>query len=373
MALALALGAPAVTAQTEGKERPLSPFQMKQTERAQLESMLKAELQRTVDSQKRIEGQGKHPLVLSARFERRDEFGRGANTPWLIVDISKGYLPRNPDYNRGVRHMGADFEDILSELHNTAYELLLDVVHIKGVEFLFDGRDIYHYYPEDSPPEYFDPSHKDAVSSAATSTVVVAAGHGIYRNYGSVCGLAWCPQRDEHNGITEDFVTPGYAAELKKWLIERSHETVTMIGNPRSKSTDTHQPSGQPWWKLGARYSLEASYPDSPEIWHSLPNNTGHLRERNEDIRSRPLFANHIGAGTILHLHTNAANPSATGVRVLFHTGRAIDEKLGNSILCYMKELIHAQEPYEDYTVPNMAIPRNDLGENSLAHMPPLL
>ncbi|MBB1087813.1 N-acetylmuramoyl-L-alanine amidase [Lysobacter sp. SG-8] len=346
---------------------------MKQTERAQLERMLKAELQGTVDRQKRIEGQGMHPLVLSSRFEHRDEFGTGANAPWLIVDMGKGYLPRNSDYNRGVRYIGADFEDAMSAISMAAHELLRDVVKINGVEILFEGRDIYHYYPEEAPPERLRSYQPDTNRFTTNGTVVVAAGHGVYLHYDSACGTPWCPQRDQHNGIVEDFITPAYADELSHWLIERSHETLGAIARPRSQSPELHTASGHPWWQMGARYALEAAFPTEAEIWASLPSSPEANREALEDIRSRPKFANHIKAATLLHLHTNASeNTTITGTRVYYQTGRPADSSLGNSILCYMKELIQAQGPYEDYYVATAAEPNNK-GKNRLAEMPSVI
>jgi hypothetical protein len=50
--------------------------------------------------------------------------------------------------------------------------------------------------------------------------VVVAAGHGIYYNHGF---KDWPAQRDPSNGITEDFITPGYATEL---LHSRQHSPI---------------------------------------------------------------------------------------------------------------------------------------------------
>jgi hypothetical protein len=199
--------------------------------------------------------------------------------------------------------------------------------------------------------------------------VVVSAGHGIYYNYEYE---DWLAQRDPSNGITEDFITPGYATELSTWLSARSGATTPFT---RSTATDLHQPSGQPWWKMGARYHLEVTYPDNPEIWHSLPNAPPYdMWERDEDIRSRPLLANHIGAGTILHLHTNAADDtSATGARAFYHTGRAADQQLANNILCYMKELIQAKETYKNYTVASQSVKATKYGENRLAEMPSVI
>lgn len=150
-----------------------------------------------------------------------------------------------------------------------------------------------------------------------------------------------------------------------------SRSAATIVFPRSASTTTTHIPSGQPWWQMGARYHLQALYPENPEIWNTKRDNkTNTLRERDEDINSRPLFARHIGANTLIHLHTNGSIDTAdTGTQVYYHTGRAADELLGNSILCYMKELIQANEPYENYTVPSQSIGAVNNGENTLATM----
>lgn len=119
---------------------------------------------------------------------------------------------------------------------------------------------------------------------------------------------------------------------------------------------------------MAARYRLQASFPDMPGLWNSLPEATHSLRERDEDIRSRPLYANSIGAGALLHLHTNASGPSATGTRIFVERGRVEDGLMGRSILCYMKELITAQDGYETYRVSDN-VEEGQHGENRLAEM----
>jgi len=58
---------------------------------------------------------------------------------------------------------------------------------------------------------------------------------------------------------------------------------------------------------------------------------------------------------------------------VYYHAGRAANQLLGNSILCYMKELIQAKASYENYTVPSQAEGATDNGENTLATMPSVI
>lgn len=56
---------------------------------------------------------------------------------------------------------------------------------------------------------------------------------------------------------------------------------------------------------MAARYNLQEILPGQPEIWNSLPTATHDLREYDEDIRSRPLYANHLNATGLISVHTN--------------------------------------------------------------------
>lgn len=55
---------------------------------------------------------------------------------------------------------------------------------------------------------------------------------------------------------------------------------------------------------------------------------------------------------TLLQVHTNGVtNTAVRGLRLIYQPGRVEDEKLAESALCYMKELIHATPSYESYPV----------------------
>lgn len=323
---------------------------MPTAKRAQIEIMLTQELQHRLSTAKRITGQaGNVGLKVSL----------DARSGMLIIDLSKEYVPY------GAQHITAEIEDSTTQLANTASELLRGVVQLNGVLIHIDGKDIDKYFED---KEIVKPiSAKSTLITGAAGKVVVSAGHGIYYHYGF---NDWRAQRDPSNGITEDFITPGYATELHNLLVQRSDASVYLA---RSIGTHSHMPSDEAWWKLGARYSLQEAYPQVRGIWLSYPKSTEALRERNDDIMSRPKYANHLGANTLIHLHTNAADPSATGVRAIYHAGRHADQRLANNILCYMKELIRAKEIYAGYTVPLQAEARNNLAENSKAAMPSVI
>jgi N-acetylmuramoyl-L-alanine amidase len=310
--------------------------------------------QQEVDRQPRIDGQGEHVTVIA----RLDDSSKK-----LYLNFSLDYLPENAYAN-------AEFEDLRSLVWNAVMEVLRGQSDVSTLEFQFGGKSLDELFPEERLRDEKIRSLSPAVSgyssiNTSSGPVVVAAGHGIYYHYGF---KDWRAQRDKVNGITEDFITPDYADELALWLGDRSKVPVMFA---RSLAASIYLPSGKPWWEMGAKYNLKESYPENPEIWDSRPEDQTNLRDRNEDINSRPLFANHLAANTIIHLHTNADSSGlSSGARVFVHGGRLADQKLGDNILCYMDELIHAIDKYKGYIVSGKADAKSDLAENRLARMP---
>lgn len=332
------LGATPVAA---GSKLPPTAMSLASGDRLELERMLTRELQRVVDKQQRIAGQGGH-VSVKATFD--------PSNPTLLVNFSRSYLPK---YN------GAAFEDLTHELSTLVFDLTDGLVHVRGLEFRIEGKPLNRYFPDEVPP-----IRKRAGAQLEPDTIVaIAAGHGYYLNHED---NTWRPQRDPSNGITEDFLTPYFILDLKDALLARSAVT---IANARTPSTSTHAPSGQPWWKMGARYYLQSIYPALPAMWNSLPSSTDVMRERDEDIRSRPLFANYVGADTLIHVHTNAAETSAPrGARAYVQDGRTQDLPLASSMLCYMKEQITGQASFASYPVADYPHTGN-YGEMRLADM----
>lgn len=124
---------------------------------------------------------------------------------------------------------------------------------------------------------------------------------------------------------------------------------------------------------MAARYLLESSLPDWPDIWHSLPDDTSDLREYKEDIRSRPLYANSLGVDAMISVHTNASdNVGAHGTTVIVQPGRPESAELASMALCYMREYIQAKKEYADFSVAHTPL-LADKGENRLAAVPSII
>lgn len=332
--------------QSHGAQAQLASFsRLDLKQRLQLEDTLTEELQRLVDKQKRTKGQ-EPDVEVKARLDIKRQI--------IIVNLSRNYLPRTN---------GAEWENLTQELNNAIYSILDGHLTYVGIEFLINGKGILHYYP--------DPVGKRREVSPTvqvTPTVVVAAGHGVYLNYDS---LTWRTQRDPSNGITEDFLTPLYANELTRWIRDRSQ--VLVRNDVRSSSLELYGRNQRPWTEMAARYHLRDQYPNNLEICCSLPASTDGLREYDEDIRSRPLYANFVNADTLINLHSNAfGDPTVRGARIIVQPDRPRDFELANSMLCSMRELIQTQPAYSNFPVAAAASTDNK-GENRLANMPSVI
>ncbi len=266
------------------------------------------------------------------------------------------------DFGPGFRP-GPDEADML--MHDLAITLRYYVekagLPSVDVDFLFQGKPLKHYYPKELavPPQ--------ARNDPDNQTVLVSASHGLIRVHPS---LDWAYQRPEAFGFREDLITPAYADELQAVLEARSGVAVTRA---RNRIDEDHPESNHPWGHMSARYHLKSLLPDRSAIWNSLPNSTDNDREVKEDIRARPLYANHLGVGGMLSLHTNGSDKGdARGAEVYYHADKPGDRELAASVLCGMRELIHAQPGYESFPLkqePNSG--RH--GENRIGTMPSII
>ncbi|UPG86142.1 N-acetylmuramoyl-L-alanine amidase [Luteibacter aegosomatis] len=281
-----------------------------------------------------------------------------------VFDPTANSLIVNMDERFGPMSTSPEMEDFRRRLEIELEPYIDGLSSFSGLRFRFGGKDMYFWFPEERDP----PAVKDKKRLSATGAPVVAvsAGHGYYYHHGY---KDWRPQRSPYNGILEDEITLVFASLLFADLYMSNTSPVLV----REGGFGQHKPSGQPWQMMGARYLLEDSMPNRPDIWHSLPDATEALRDYKEDIRSRPLYANELGADAVFHLHTNAVDNSATrGAKVVVQEGRVESIKLGSAVLCYMKEQIHAQKDFKGYPVSN-TLTQGNYGENRLAAMPSVI
>lgn len=228
------------------------------------------------------------------------------------------------------------------------------------LEFRFNGQRLEDRYPEPRPAG----QHRDGAAVREALDVFLSAGHGWYLRD----GRAWRLQRPLVNGMVEDLVTPQFARKLAASL----HGGGVTTAGARSEKDQLFPAATKPWWQMASRYHAKALYPARPDIWQSYTDRQSPLREYNDDIRTRPLLANMLGAATLIHLHTNAAGPAARGAMAFHQPGRPTDRRLGHVLLCAMRASVQAAPGYAGYRV-RVQPHEGNYGENRLAGAPSIL
>lgn len=337
---------------TTATDSPSAPIE----ERARLEPILTALVQEHLAKEERLPGQ--QPII-----NPRVWYNQEGNT--LNIDLGRGYLPT---------HYTITFEERLNVITSILYEAARPTP-IYRLKVLFDGKDVFDYFPEEKgPDDQSVPGAGNRASSRsrmgeANGKVLVAAGHGIYFNSKY---KDWRAQRDPSHFVVEDFVTPLFARHLRNYLHDRSEAEIFLA---RSTQTSLYPESGKPWLSMAARYHVKAELPELVSIWNSIgqrPSDEG-LEERDQDIRSRPLYANHLSVDAVIHLHTNAhVDPATRGIRVFHHPKSAESKRLGDLALCYMRESLGSSSTYSSFPISGESREENH-GENRLAHMPSII
>ncbi|WP_442254943.1 N-acetylmuramoyl-L-alanine amidase family protein [Stenotrophomonas pavanii] len=271
----------------------------------------------------------------------------------MVVEFGPGYLPGN-EQNYGELFL----IPLAADLRHYSKRAGLDIL---DVEFLFQGKPIEAHFPEDHP------APRAAKSRSVHTQALVSSSHGYIALHPS---RAWEFQRPAPLGLQEDVLSPTYGDELQRLLEQRSG---LVVHRARSRSIDPHLESGLPWEHMSARYHLKALLPERADIWNELPNSADSDREVKEDIRARPNYPNHLGVDVMLSLHTNGnLAPSVRGAEVYHHRSKPEDKVLGDSILCGMRELIHAQPGYENFPV-RAESAADGHGENRIGKMPSVI
>ncbi|MFA0925078.1 N-acetylmuramoyl-L-alanine amidase [Xanthomonas fragariae] len=306
-------------------------------QRTELSKLLKAELQKTIASQKRLPGQVVSPVDV--RFDSK--------TGMVLIELGKGFVPK------GDSHISGELEDQLHQITGVATEILTGNLSFTGTSCTFGGISTDKLFPQ----EKWEPSNKKQTispSAEAKAPVVVSAGHGRTKAKGG--GWGW--QRELINGWHEDIDNPTLASKLATHLQTRSKEVVAF---PRSTSETIESATKLAWWKLAAKYHLARILPNEKDMWGSLP-----ADEIGSDIRSRPRYARYLKAKAIVSLHTDAGSTTGTGSKILYATGSASSKLLADAVSCSMKEVINATPGYEQWLV-RAAEASAEYGENTHA------
>lgn len=307
---------------------------------------------------------GLDDLLLGRKFFDGDDLPVTAK---VSIDEPNNVIVVDLDERLGPRAYTAESEDMNQLIFNSLINFVEKIDGLTGITYRYGGHEP-EYWPANRLPVVSPQSvirRKRAVSESPL--VVVAAGHGVYFHGGY---KDWRAQRDPSNGVLEDDLTPVLAEHLADAL-RRDGVSVDSL-RPRSQPT-THEPSKEPWWRLAARYQLAQKYPELESVWQSEPHGAGPMQERDEDIRSRPLYANHVGADALLHIHTNAdGKPATNGFRTYIVEGPE-SRSLATAILCSAKELVGTDDRFVAFSVAPAPHVNGKQGENRLARMPSVI
>lgn len=271
----------------------------------------------------------------------------------MVISFGPGYLP-GPD-------RGYDELFLIPMASSLRFYAEKSGLIVNDIDFLFDGKTLEEYYPEDLavPPQ--------ARARSTHTSALVSASHGYISLHPS---REWKFQRPAPLGIQEDTLSPLFGDELQVLMEQRSGLTVHRA---RSRSTELHPESGKPWEHMSSRYHLKALFPERTDIWNEFPNSPESAREKEEDIRARPNYANHLGVDVMLSLHTNGSDSaSLRGTEVYYHQNKPQDKALADSILCGMREIIRAQPGYRDFPIRESSTSARH-GENRIGKMPSVI
>jgi N-acetylmuramoyl-L-alanine amidase len=260
----------------------------------------------------------------------------------------------------------AEIEDLSDHLFDVLWPFMQRVGEATGLKFLYGGREAELL--GDDPAAGEPPASRRVRREAdPRPLLVVSPGHGVYFHGGY---KDWRAQRDPANGVLEDDITTAIAGRLEDAL-ERDNVRVDNLRPERQPFA--HAPSKQPWWRLAVRYQLEQKYPTLENVWQSKPGDKSPMKQRNEDIRSRPFYANHVKADALLHIHTNASgDASVSGLRA-YVARRSEDKVLAERILCSARELLQTDARFSGYQVDTKPSFVFDKGEVNYAKMPSVI
>lgn len=126
----LAIAGVLIPAADAAQARPTEVNELRESDRRALEELVTSEVQRTVDRQRRAPGPSNDVKAKVRLIPEKS---------MLVIELGKGYIPT---------HYGAQFEELQRELQTTALETLQGYIIIREIRFLYDGKSIFDYHPE---------------------------------------------------------------------------------------------------------------------------------------------------------------------------------------------------------------------------------
>lgn len=314
-------------------------------------------MQAFVDKQERYPGQDKTIVV-------RVSYDTASRT--VIVDLGRGFIPK------GMTKWREGFSDTYNRVSQYGHDLVDGIIDISTVSLRFDGSSINTLFPADFP---IQTDRSDTSTLPTPPPVVLNPGSGYYFNHGS---NQWVTQQSPSNGILEDDYTAKFSDYLQNQIYTKNTAVKSIKQTRNLRDFFIDPTSNVAGWRLASRYYMQKLYPDNgPTLWNIFPNGTDDttrldLREQDEDLASRPLYANLVNATHLISIHTNSGETGKTGAEVIVQSGSPFAQKLGNSVLCYLREQIHSVPGYENFKIAH-SVTELDKLENRKATMPAII
>ncbi len=295
----------------------------------------------------------------------------------LVLNFTQGLLRGLQTDDSGM----AEFESLTRRALFAAEEALGDDLSTyREYLILIEGRRLEQVLDELFPEETDIPSipseeFEAAAALSSKALVIVSPGHGLYQTEltpragcePSELPFGWDYQRPCTFDTWEDVLTPNFALTLNDGL---NHNGFILVESTRQLDRDAGVGiSGQAAWLEAARYYIK-SQGFAASIWDSR---RGH---RDDDIASRPLYANARNAVLLISIHTNAFDDEAArGLEILYDTsnGNAFEsERLAR--LIYNEVLDDIRRNYApDWRGRGVKGSNGNKGENRLAKMPSVI
>ncbi|MEA9580966.1 N-acetylmuramoyl-L-alanine amidase [Xanthomonas nasturtii] len=325
-----------------------------------VQPQIQTAIQTFVNKQKRYPGQDAK-IVARVSYE--------PSTRVVIVELGRGFIPKD------MTKWKEGFSPTYNQVSQYGHDLVDNIFDVSTVSLRFDGLTINEIFPDDFPLQVV---RIESPNPPSPPTLLLNPGGGVYYNLKS---KKWVTQQSTANGIDEDGATALMATLTENKI--KSYYPYFMYRPYFSKIIYSREignslietPSNFSYERLGTRYYTKKLYPaKGATLWNIFPLGTddstrSHLREWDEDYAARALYANFLDADYLVTFHTSGGSAVKKGIEVVVQTGSPGAQKLGNSILCYAKEQIHADPTYKDFKISG-SVTELDKIENRLSSMP---
>ena len=206
-------------------------------------------------------------------------------------------IPSQVEIEEAIRHILLYADNAISDrLRDVEYSILIEDVPLH--QFLSEA--FGEVKPNASPPTA--PGADMRAESTSGKRVAISPGHGWYWNEVS---NEWRLQRDYFWGIVEDFVNAEILMYLNPALVAAGMDVRPTRNLDKGAGIGE---SGHPRWEEAARYQIK--FLGAPSSVWGEPGYT----QLDQDIRSRPNYANWVSADILVSVHNNGGGGTGTEV-----------------------------------------------------------